>query len=135
MKKPIPNRPNADTSGKPLPIKMRYMKQGVMIFVPTALERAKIAMGFNIKVSVNQAMQHNPGVVQVESRMDLTKQTDFSDAPTLQHMQVEPVVNKIPRCPKCGSEDVAHAHVGATALTPESSFTRCNDCQHEWGHA
>lgn len=135
MKKSIPNRPNTDAGGKPMPVKMRFLKQGVMIFQPTMAERAKIAMGFNIKVSVNMALQHNPGVVQVESRMDVTKQNDFTDAPMLAHMPVEPIVTQLPRCPKCGSEDQAKAHVHATGLTPEANFTRCNDCGHEWGHA
>lgn len=78
MSKPF-NRPSQKNLGTPLPTRMRFLKQGVFIFKPTPGERAKIALGFNIKVSVTQNMEHNPGRVTGSVTWDVTEQSEFQE--------------------------------------------------------
>ena len=73
------NRPSTKNTGTPLPTKYRFLKQGVFIFKPTPGERAKIALGFNIKVSVTQEMEHNPGRVTGGVTWDVTEQSEFQE--------------------------------------------------------
>lgn len=92
-----PNNPN--TAGTKVPTKFRFMKKGVLIFTPTKLERAQLALGYNIRVHVDMKMQHNCGEVQIASRMDLTEQTDFKNLPTVQALPPQPQIVKVQIAP------------------------------------
>jgi hypothetical protein len=76
---------------------MRFLKQGIMIFELTAAQRAKLVLGYNVKVTVNLAMQHNPGVVDVEAQLDVTEQNQFKPGDQLKPLSVAPeVINSEP---------------------------------------
>jgi hypothetical protein len=59
--------------------KFRFLKPGVLIFKPSAVERAKLALGYSIRVDVLMKMQHNPGVVAVRSAWRPTEQLPSDD--------------------------------------------------------
>ena len=86
-----PQRPK-QANGQPLPTKYRQLHEGVLIFELSAIQRAKIALGFNIKVSVTQKFQHKPGHIDVAARIDVTEQNQFQPgdkiAPGLEHQIV-----------------------------------------------
>ena len=56
MKLPFQNRSSLKPVGRVLPTRFRFTKHGVLIFTPTLADRAKIALGYNIKVSVTQRL-------------------------------------------------------------------------------
>ena len=92
-----PKRPKQD-NGKPLPTKYRQLQEGVLIFEPTLVQKAQIALGHRIKISVTQKFQHNPGHIDVSARMDVTEQNQFDPgdkiAPGLEH-QIAPNPGKV----------------------------------------
>lgn len=98
MPKSFPRRPSTKSGGKPIDRKFRFLKAGVMIFELTKAERAKLVLGYNIKVTVNMRMEHNPGAVSVQSGYELTEQTGFNPgdriAPVEQAPQVVPAAEK-----------------------------------------
>lgn len=72
--------PSPIPGGKPLPVKPRFMQAGALVFVPTLRQRWQILLGYNVKVSVTQIMQHNPGLVEAYPKWEVTKQCDFTGA-------------------------------------------------------
>jgi hypothetical protein len=59
--------------------KFRFLKPGVLIFKPTVAERAKLALGYCIRVDVLMKFQHNPGITAVRSAWRPTEQLPSDD--------------------------------------------------------
>lgn len=89
MSQKLFRRPSSKASGKPLPTKYRFTQAGVLMFQPTLADRAKIALGFGIRLRVEQVFQHNPGQIEVSARWDLVENRAGKDTP-----QIKPIADK-----------------------------------------
>lgn len=86
MSKPF-NRPSQKPQGTPLPPKYRFLKRGTMIFELTKQQRAKLLLGYNVQITVDMRMEHNPGRVDVSQRIDVTEQVGFAPGSELSVMK------------------------------------------------
>lgn len=82
------------TFGTALPVKFRFVKPAVMVFTLTKKQRFKLILGYNVTVSVTLRMQNNPGVVDAESRIDVTEINGFEKGTELRVMAEAPRVEK-----------------------------------------
>lgn len=73
--------------GRAMPVKHPFMKLGILKFKPTLADRAKIAAGYAIEVSIQMNMQHNCGQVEVASTWRVTEYDDVKGMDTLKPME------------------------------------------------
>jgi len=90
--KPRPTGPQPND--RPLPKKHRFGREGVLVFKLTASQRAKIALGYNVRVSVTQHFERNPGDIQVATRIDVTTQTEFDAGDRIAPLRQAPKIEK-----------------------------------------
>lgn len=89
----ITPRPTGPQPGdRPLPVKHRIAKHGVLIFELTKEQRAKLVLGYNVQISVSQFFQHNPGHVEVSARLDVTTQTGFKPEDRIEVLDQVPTI-------------------------------------------
>jgi hypothetical protein len=74
MKNRSPNQPSAKMTGKPLPTRFRSVQAGILFIQPTLADKAKIALGYGIRIRVHQRFQHNPGVIDMSSDWEVVPQ-------------------------------------------------------------
>ena len=104
-----PQRPKRE-NGQPLPTKYKQLQQGVLIFELTKAQRAKILLGYNVKVSVAQKFQHNPGHIEVAARLDVTEQNQFAPGDRIKSLE---------QAPEVVSDSVAKVNYSETKPRPD----------------